>query len=406
MTENDDLLLRPARDEDTDRLLEIHASVFPDPRGEVERRRNFHHNSLGGVADLHVVELHGRVLAHAFLFPLEIWLGGRPVPAGGVASVGVAPEARGRRIATRLLSHLHDLAHARGDAFTVLYPFRQGFYLRHGYAAVTPSRRLTLTPRAIPRAWGLPSPGIVVRAIEAGDREAIERAYQRAAARATGWITRPPRLWDARLLDERRRWFVAARGGGVVGYVSWSLSQAAAHGAVVLRVFDLVADDDEVRRALLGLVGAQRDQVRAVELEIDDADPLPRALEDADDGIFGTPDVEHALGVLVGGPLVRAVDTSRALLARGYASDGTLDLDIDGERTRLEVHAGQASLTSSHSAVGALFMERAAFAAIVCGALSPSAAARIGWLRAPDPGTLRAADALFAMPPFFAIDPF
>src|SRR5512140_923029 len=101
MTDLPDFTLRPAKDEDTERLLEIHASVFPDPRGAEERRRNFHHNALGGLGDLHVVEHEGRLLAHAFLFPLEVWIGGRPVPAGGVASVGVAPEARGRRIASR-----------------------------------------------------------------------------------------------------------------------------------------------------------------------------------------------------------------------------------------------------------------------------------------------------------------
>ena len=405
MTDPTDFTLRPAKDEDTDRLLEIHMSVFPDPRGAEERRRNFHHNVLGGLDDLHVVEHAGRLLAHAFLFPLEVWVGGRPVPAGGIASVGVAPEARGRRIASRLLSHLHDVSSARGDAITVLYPFRQGFYLGHGYAPVTPSRRLAFAPRAIPRGWALPPSDLVVRSIEGTDREGVERAYLRAAARATGWITRPPRLWDARLLDERRRWFVATRGSSVVGYVSWALSQAAAHGEIVLTVLDLVADDDEARRALLGLVGAQRDQVHRVELEVDQNDPLDRALVDADERTYGTPAVEHALGVVAAGPLVRMADATRALLARGYACDGAVDLDVGGERFRLEVHAGQAQVSPTRAAAP-LTLERSTLAALTVGALSPSDAARLGWLEAHEPGTLRAADALFTLPPYFAIDPF
>ncbi len=405
MTDLTDFRFRPAKDEDTDRLLEIHASVFPDPRGPEERRRNFHHNALGGLADLHVVELEGRLLAHAFLFPLEVWIGGRPVPAGGVASVGVAPEARGRRIASRLLTHLHELSHARGDVMTMLYPFRQGFYLRHGYAPVTPSRRLTFTPHALPKPWSLPPSGLVVRPIEGADREGIERAYLRAAGRTTGWITRPPRLWDARLLDERRRWFVATRGSGVVGFVSWLLTQAAAHGAITLAVLDLVADDDEVRRALLGLVGAQRDQAHRVELEVDQSDAIDRALVDADLGSFGTPEMEHPLGVVAGGPLVRVPDPTRALVARGYANDGGVDLEVEGERLRVESHAGQAQITATRASAP-LVLDRPTLAAIVCGGLSPTDAARIGWLQAPDPGTLRAADALFALPPYFAVDPF
>ena len=400
-----DLTLRPAKDEDTERLLEIHAAVFPDPRGAIERRRNFHHNVLGNLDDLHVVEHEGRLLAHAFLFPMQVWVGGKPVQAGGIASVGVAPEARGRRIASRLLSHLHEVSLARGDGLVVLYPFRQGFYLRHGYAPVTPSRRLTFAPRALPKAWGLPPSDLVVRTIEGGDREGIERAYLRAAARTTGWISRPPRLWDARLLDERRRWFVATRGGALTGFVSWSLAQAAAHGAITLTVLDLVADDDETRRALLGLVGAQRDQVHEVELDVADDDPIDRALVDGDEHLFGSPAVEHALGVIAGGPLVRVQDPARALAMRGYASDGGVDLEVDGERLRLEIHAGEAQIAPSRAA-SAMILDRPTLAAIAFGALAPSDAARIGWLKVPDPGTLRAADALFALPPYFAVDPF
>ncbi len=400
-----DLTLRPAKDEDTERLLEIHASVFPDPRRAEERRRNFHHNTLGSLADLHVVEHEGRLLAHAFLFPLEVWVGGRPVPAAGIASVGVAPEARGRRIASRLLSHLHDVSHARGDGLVLLYPFRQGFYLKHGYAPVTPSRRLTFSPRALPKAWGLPPSDLVLRTIEGGDREAIERAYLRAAARTTGWISRPPRLWDARLLDERRRWFIATRGAAVTGFVSWSLAQAAAHGAISLTVLDLVADDDETRRALLGLIGAQRDQVHEVELDVDQDDPVDRALVDADEHLFGSAAVEHGLGVIAGGPLVRVQEPARALAMRGYPSDGAIDIEVEGDCLRVEIHTGQAHVSPSRAA-SALVMDRPTLAAIAFGALSPSDAARLGWLRAPDPGTLRSADALFALPPYFAVDPF
>lgn len=400
-----ELVFRTANEDDLDRLVEIHTSAYPDPRGPEARRRNFLSNMLGSLSELHVAFDGARLVAHAFLFGLEVWFGGRAVRTAGIASVGVAPEARGQRIAARLLEHLHSASLERGDALALLYAFRQGFYARHGYAPVTPFRRLSLTPRALPKAWSMTPSGLVVRAAEGGDREGIEHAYQRAAARATGWITRPARMWDARLLDERRRWFVAMRAGHAVGFASWTVAQPEQHAPTRLVVYDLVADDDEARRALWGLVGAQRDQVNEVVVNVDANDPLDRALLDADAARFGDPDVEHVLGMLCGGPMVRMADAARALTARGYACDGALDLDVGGDRFRLEVHAGAASIGPTR-ATSAVTVDLTTLAAVAFGALAPSDAARLGWLVAPDPGTLRAADALFSLPPFFALDPF
>ena len=81
-------------------------------------------------ANLYVLVEDETVLAHAFLFPLEAWFGGARVRIGGIATVGVAPEARGRGLGSRLVEHLHELSLERGDALTVLYPFRQAFYAR------------------------------------------------------------------------------------------------------------------------------------------------------------------------------------------------------------------------------------------------------------------------------------
>jgi predicted acetyltransferase len=380
------MIVRTARAQDLDRLLDVHTSAFPNPGGLELRRRNFEQNPLGDFSDLRVVEDEGRVVGHAFLFPLEAWFGGRGVRAGGVASVGVAPEARGRGVATFLLDALHTESSGRGDALTILFPFREAFYARMGYAKVTPSRRIAFTPRAVPPSWR--GTGVAVRAAEGRDRPAIEAAYVRAAARTTGWITRPARLWDRLLLNERRRWFVATRGSSLVGFMSFTVAQPEAHALTTLTVHDLVADDDEARRALVALLGAQRDQVAEVILDLDASDPLDRALVDPDSGRYGTADLEHALGQIVLGPMVRVADAARALDARGVS----LAVEVDGER----VGKGEPGLA----------MDRGGLAAIAFGALAPSDAARLGLVRARDAEALARADAAFTLSPYFAIDPF
>ena len=139
---------RAARPDDVDRLLDIHLAAYPDARGVEERRRNFVANPFGTLDDLVVGERGGAIVAHAFLFRLETMFGGRVVKTGGVASVAVAPEARGQGVAGALMRHLHVASDVRGDALTMLFAFRYGFYAKHGYAQGASRKRLLVDPRA------------------------------------------------------------------------------------------------------------------------------------------------------------------------------------------------------------------------------------------------------------------
>jgi predicted acetyltransferase len=297
---------RPANPDDLDRLVEIHAASYADPRGSEARRRNFMHNPLGTFErDLWVCMEGAHIVAHAFLFSLRAHFSGAPVPIGGIASVGVAPEARRRGVATAMLEHLHSIALGRGDVLTILYAFRQGFYQRAGYAPVTPSQRLIFAPEAVPRAW---RQGEVHAAT---DRNVVERMWLEAAKRSTGMLERPLSLWDQKWANERRQVLVTDS-----GYVAYELHQDEAHAETRLHVSELVALNDSARRTLVGTLGAQADHVSEIELDVPIDDPLGLALVDPDRRRFGTLEVEHATGMLVGGPMIRVTSVEKALQHR------------------------------------------------------------------------------------------
>jgi predicted acetyltransferase len=398
------LALREAREADLDRLIEIHQSAFPDTRGVEARRRNFVHNSLGRLSDLLVAERDGRIAGHGFLFPLHAWFGGVRVQLGGIASLGVAPEARRAGVGRALLGALHERALARKDAVTVLYPFSQRYYAPFDYSPVSPYRVLVFSPDAVPGAWGDPAFG-VPRAATGDDREALVRVHEEEAARRTGWLARPESLWDRRLLDEGRRWFVIERTGQVVGYVGWSLEQSDPHSPIRLIVDELAACDDAARRRLLALAGEQRNQVSAIELAVPDDDPLPGALVDPDRGRGGTRAIEHPLGSLAAGPMVRVVDVDRAIEARGYVGEGDIGLELPGRHVHVEAKGGRARALPARQGAR-LRLDTAALGAVLYGALAPSAASRLGLLSADDPSTLALADRIFGLPPFSARDAF
>jgi predicted acetyltransferase len=415
-----DLRFRTATKDDLDRVLEIHLPSFPDERTMDERTRNFAANSFGGLEDLVVAEEAGEIVAQAYFFPLEAWFGGRAVRMGAIASLGVAPEVRGRGVGTALLHHLHVASDVRGDALTMLYAFRQRFYTRLGYGTTSSRRRLVIDPSSMPSSWRALARSRVRRA-RGADKEGMRGAYGRSAARASGWLTRADVLWDRRLARERRQFFVAGAsgsegGGGIAGYVAFELVQSEAHAATKLLVDELVADDDVTRLALLGSLAALRDQVVAIELEVEDDDPLERALVDSDGRRHGTSSVEHDLGTIVGGPMVRIEDVPRAIEARGYGADGALDLVVhagDGETNgagdelavSVRVTGGRAEVSAARGAAAALRTTRAGLASILYGALRPSHAVRLGLADA-DSRTLARADAVFAIAPVAPIDAF
>ncbi|HEY3816549.1 MAG TPA: GNAT family N-acetyltransferase [Polyangiaceae bacterium] len=391
---------RPAREDDLERLLDVHASAFPDPRSRPARTRNFQNNALGAFSDLHVLVEGDAVLAHAFLFPLEAWFGGARVAVGGIATVGVAPEARGRGLGSRLVEHLHALSLARGDALTVLYPFRQAFYGRLGYAATSTYRRLRLHPASIP--W---RPSMRARAAGGPDREALVGCLEAAAARRTGTLARTTRAWDSRLADERRTWLVVEGPDGVEGYVVWTLGQDEPHAETTLQVRELAARTEAAERELWALVGAQRDQVAVVHADVAADDPIEHALVDADRARFGDGDIEHTLGEVAAGPMVRALDAARALEARGWPAEGTLVVAVDGDTLEVTAKAGRASVVASRREAH-VTLDARTLSAVAFGALPPSRAARLGWLTARDASALALADALLGLPPYFSPDPF
>jgi predicted acetyltransferase len=394
------LSFRPAREEDLERLVDIHTSAFPDPRGHAARIRNFTRHPLGELSDLWLLADGDAPLAHAFLFPLEVWVGGARVQAGGIATVGVAPEARGRGLGSRLVEHLHRTAHARGDALTVLYAYRQGFYARLGYAPTSSYRRLRLHPASVP--WKCE---MTARAAGAGDIAAISACWNATARRGTGWLARTDRLWETRLGDERRTWLVVQGAEGVEGYVAWTLEQAEEHAATTLVVREMAAMTPAAERSLWALVGAQRHQVAVAHADVAADDPIDRALVDPDRARFGDDALEHPVGEVATGPMVRVLDAGRALAARGWPRDGRVVLAVDDETLEVVARGGTATVLPVHDEPD-LRLDARALAAIAFGTLPASHAARLGWAVARDPAALALADAFLALPPYFSPDPF
>ena len=83
---------------------------------------------------VHVARLDGQLAACLTVLPFGQWFGGRRVPTGGVASVAVAPELRGRGVARALLSQALVAMRERGEVLSGLYPTTARLYRSMGWS--------------------------------------------------------------------------------------------------------------------------------------------------------------------------------------------------------------------------------------------------------------------------------
>jgi predicted acetyltransferase len=299
------------------------------------------------------------------------------------------------------MKRLHAISDARGDAITMLYPFKQGFYASLGYASVTSRRRLAFDPRAVPEGWRKLAHWRSIGRAKGDDRERIEALHAAAAARTNGWIARSSARWDALFARERRHHLVAEG-----GYVAFTIHQEHTYGEAVLVVDELVAIDDVARRTLYGALSAMRDQIHEIVIEVPHDDPIDHALVDMDRRRYGTDDVDHSLGEIVTGPMVRIEDVHRAIESRGYRpGSASFDVVVDDEiAMAVSIEDGRASVSGARGGA-ILHASRATLAAIFYGGLRATDAARLGLLDA-DARLLERIDAIVTLPALAPIDGF
>jgi predicted acetyltransferase len=412
--------VRAAREEDVDQLVEMGLAAYPDSGDFEHRRRHLVQNSFGSLADVRVIEKDGRLAGQAALYSIEIWLGGRRVPCAGIASVSVTPGERREGVSHALLEQVHAEVNARQAALTLLYPFREGFYARLGYATTTPLITLRVATDAIAHAPSLvdAADGFSFRTLEGPLLTEAFALYDEVAATLAGRIARHEARWLKLLSLETRHWMgVMSAEGRLEGYVAFSYDVPVTHGRQTLVVHELTVRNGRAERALLAALGKQRD-----EITVPLGSPLPFAFHDAPGSRRGRAAIEHPLGAIGAGPMVRLTDAARALTLRGYAADGALTLKIaeppaSAPKTlRLVVRNGQgeiaedgagavAGAVKSEHTDATLALALSTLGSIVAAGQRPSDAASLGLVQA-DANALVTADALFAGPRFQCLDPF
>lgn len=344
---------------------------------------------------LRVIRVDGKVAGGFVAHPLGQWFGGRRVSMAGVGVVGVASEARGAGVATRLMDGAIREFDREGYAISTLYPAKQALYRRSGferagarYLAKTETSRFVLRDdqRKLPR--------LDVRPATDADFPAIHEVHRTFASRENGPIDRTPFLWKRVTSPPKRnvRGFVVEGSSGIEGYVYFDQVWAE-RTYYNVSITDFVSVTEAAGRTLVAFIGDHRSLSKTVEWFGRLSDPHLMLLEETrvDVGVFFP-------------WMIRIVSVERALGDRGYAPGVEAEVHfrvedelLSSNHDKFILRVAGARGVVTRGGRGDLHTGVRGLASIYSGFLTPEAAKRSGLLDGPDEA-LRSAAAVFAGP--------
>ncbi len=341
--------------DELDAVFDLRARAF-GPNDNPRRRRI-------GLADIAAGRLLGvydgtRLVASATHFVFEQWWLGRAVPMGGVASVCVAPQERGRGVGRLLATAFLDSM--RGLPISVLFPATSPLYRGAGYEHAGAQHMVTLRPEDLRT---LAAGHVAVRPAGVEDAAEVTALLRRlhAEARDCGPIDRGEDFFRDLLANDDIYTYLAEDGFLAYGW---------AGGDEAMNVHRCVAGSPETARALWSIVGSGSSVAQSVSAYVSPADPMLWLLRDR------SKEWMHRESWML-----RVLDAPAAVAARGFPAgvSAEIPLVIDDERLpansggwRLTVAGGQGRLERAPEEPGAVRLPARGVSALYAGVPLPT----------------------------------
>jgi len=392
--------IRPARDDELDRVHFIAAYSFSGDRSQEGRQRGMHIEELGPAT---VLLEDGEIVAALKVYPFTMLVNGAPIGMGGVSGVSCLPEARRKGHVGALLRYVLAEMRDRGQPLSALYTPHQALYRKYGYMVAAANLKFSFHPKHVAPYSPQPARGRAERITEE-QLPVVEDLYTRFSEGRTGQHVRSPRWWKEAFFrriydDERKLTDVAVwrnDAGEATGYVSYQSTREHTPPMRVSRVWvrEFVAIEGAAYQGLMRYL-LSHDLAEEIFWYGPVEDPLAYALDDSyqvkreyDDDM-----------------MLRVVDVEKAVAARppgSGAPEGAFTLAITDAACpwnqgawRIECSDGRLEARKVDGP-GDLSMEAATFAAVYDGFMRASDAVRTGLAEASDGNAALLANRVFA----------
>jgi predicted acetyltransferase len=329
-----------------------------------------------GRENFRVLRQAGRLIGGLGVYPMGLWFGGRVVPAGGIALVGVAPEHRRQGAAGFLMrENLRELR-AGGVPLAALFASSQAVYRSVGYEQAGSRCTYELPLSNI----GLEDREVPMHAVALSSSAPFEALYRRRATNSSGHIERSPGLWQ-RILAGRsdvQYGYLIGAASDPEGYVIY-YQEDGGDQPIRIVVRDLCALTPRAGRRLWTFLADHASVCRSVSWPGPAGEPLLALVGECK----STP-------VRVNRWMLRIVDVEQALRQRGYAADVSAEVHLDVSDDVLPDNAGRYVLNVERGAAdvkrggrGELRCGIRGLAPLYSGLFSPPALQQLGWIDGP-----------------------
>lgn len=396
-----DLELRLATPDDLDDVFALRAQAFAVPAHEREqwlREVQPEPETVLCAFD------HQTMVGTVRSIPFGQWFGGRCLPMGGLASVVVAPEARGRGVAPRMLAATLERLRDQEVPISTLHPATVKLYRGAGWEIAGDFAQVRVPTRSLGRLHrGEPDR---LRRLTRTDWSLVQECYERTAPAHPGWVHRSSRWWERlaeiRTADQHYVYGVDGNDGLLAGYVTFTQERPPDLWGYALEVDELVACTPDAGATLWTSLGAHSMQAESV--------VLPGALVDDLMLLLS----EHDVRPVRSNPWMhRLVDVGSALSGRGWPERvaGEVHLQVTDPlaawntgRFVLRVEGSEAAV--ERGGTGEVQLGIGALSALAAGRFPARTLAAAGLLHHADPTTLATLDAMFAAPRPHLFDDF
>lgn len=329
------MVMPPASEADLSRLLDILSMTFNFPRESGDRYTEL----IGGAQQYRAIYFGGVLAGGLCILPMGQYFGGKSVPMAGIAVVGISPEYRSNGLAGELMRRVLKELHAHSWPLSTLYPATLPIYRRAGYEHAGVRCEISIPTSSI----GIKSCELEIRRIVPGDDDAIVKSiYDARAVSTSGALDRNGFIWS-RVREPRGE---TAQGflvinpatGKAEGY-AYYIQKAVQPAGYNLHLTDLAALTPAAGRRLLSFFADHRSLVREVTYHGNMDDPFLKLLPERS---YTARLLEHWM--------LRIVDVSAALAARGYPRCINAELHLDVEDDVLLSNNGRYVLTLNNGA--------------------------------------------------------
>ncbi len=189
---------------------------------------------------------------------------GAVLPMGGVGGVASFPYARRKGHVRTMFGRIFELMHDRGDAVSTLYPFRESFYERLGYASMPQNRFVTVKPEQLTPILRLDLPGEVT---QHGVEDCFDEwwAFSEQSQRERHGFALRERTMAERWRDDNEFWVAIVREeGAITGMMTFEITGY----TQALRADTFYATTVAAQYQLLAWIARHVDQVSEAVIEV------------------------------------------------------------------------------------------------------------------------------------------